>query len=262
MRAIVLEKFGGLPSRPEASGLCRGSERHDHGELQRMSGSSPRMKLARGSFQRCTLVRLLKSGHFRRFCRILPTLPRSVPMTSTLSWRCRSNFRGSNLRLDRAECRRFWSNNQQGRCRRCAKCSRRCGRLGRRKVGAQCQQGSGQHRSDRGEVLQDQRWGVAPIVREWSSIPNEGGGDQSRRRRRNTRLGRHRDRPGGGSRGQDHDCGRSDDLEHEVHSLPPWDPPSATGKSASPIQGGYAWADSSDVTAVTLCLISARPALS
>jgi hypothetical protein len=35
--------------------------------------------------------------------------------------------------------------------------------------------------------------------------------------------------------------------------------PSATGKSASPIQGGYAWADSSDVTAVTLCSISARP---
>jgi hypothetical protein len=180
-------------------------------------------------------------------------------MTSRPSWRCRSNFRGSNLRLDRAQCRRFWSNNQQGRCRRCAKRSRRCGRLGRRKVGAQCQQGSGQHRSDRGEVLQDQHWGVAPIVREWSSIPNEGGGDQRRRRRRNTRLGRHRDRPGGGSRDQDHDCGRGDDLEHEVHSLPPWVYRVRPANRHLRCQGGYAWADSSDVTAVTLCLISARP---
>jgi hypothetical protein len=158
-------------------------------------------------------------------------------MTSRLSGRCRGNLRLSDVRLDDFARRRTWSNNQHGRCRRCAKRSRRCGRLGRCKMGAQCQQGCGQHRSDRGEVLQDQHWGVALIVREWSSIPNEGGGDQSRRRRRNARLGRRRDRPGGGSRGRDHDCRRGDDLAHDVHGLPPSVPPGATGRSACPMAG-------------------------
>jgi hypothetical protein len=147
-------------------------------------------------------------------------LPRSVPMTSRLSGRCRGNLRLSNVRLDDGARRRIWSNNQYRRCRGCAKRFRRCGRLGRCKVGAQCQQGSGQRRSDRGEVLQDQHWGIALIVREWSLVPNEGDGDQSRWGRRHARLRRRRDRPGGGDRGQGHDCGRSDDLTHERHSLP------------------------------------------